>query len=82
MQDQFYIIIDINWYFEIFNKIIAKLGHKAKRAEYNNLSNILFVNSDLVKTPEFMDEFLIANALQAELLFETMKNYNLITVIY
>ena len=25
-----------------------------------------------------MDEFLIANALQAELLFETMRNYNLI----
>jgi hypothetical protein len=38
----------------------------------------LSIKSDLIKSSEFMDEFLIANAQQADLLFDAMKNYDLI----
>lgn len=78
MQEQSYVIIDIPWFFQIFNKIIEKLDHKSKRLEYNNSTNILFIKNDLIKSSEFMDEFLIANAQQADLLFDAMKNYDLI----
>jgi hypothetical protein len=61
--EQIYVIFDLKWFFDVYNKLLNELNN---RLNQDNVTNLSFWNYEALKEPVVLDTLGISNVLQLD----------------
>jgi hypothetical protein len=69
--EQIYVIFDVKWFFEVFNKLLIELKEKSVQ---NDVTNLSFWNYESLKEPTVLDTLKISDVQELDYVGNSRKS--------